>query len=105
MSFTTLLEDLSWLGDAVRKAAHLLADRGHDPTAMLEKIAELQARIREGRIGLTEANDAIERLMLPVAVLGWEHETSREPDATPDEFWAALEAAAPKAPSRTAAAG
>ena len=105
MSFATLLQDLRWVRKAVLKAAPLLAERGLHPEAMLKEIAKLEAGLLEESISLEQANDAIERLMLPVAVLGWEYETSDEPDVAPDEFWAALEAAAPKAPSPTAAAG
>lgn len=67
--------------------------------------ATIQARLQGGRISLEAANEAIEQLRAPLAILGWEHEASDEPNVTPEEFWATVEAFAPKASGQQADAG
>lgn len=92
MSPATLLRDLRWLREAIHRVSHLLPEHRQNAEAMLEEIAKLEVQIRGRSISLVRANDAVEQLMLSVAVLGWEHEAPDEPDVTPEEFWAALEA-------------
>lgn len=104
MTAEQLLGELQAIRQAVAQRERALLELGFQVSTLLDEVDALEQQLRSPKPDLRAANQSIEQLLGAVSIPVLEEAAKRGPDVTFEEFLAALEAIAPKAPPQARAA-